>query len=153
MASGTEFGLKLKVRDEDGNETEEVFQNFTTSTDENAPKIEQVRTDSALAQNDKVQAIISWKTDENADTKLVYKEGKAGKETEVNVSDVMTTSHIAVITTFKPGAVYYFNVKSIDAAGNEAKSNDFALLTPKRKENIIQIIVNNFQDIFGWAQR
>ena len=153
LASGTEFGLKLKVRDEDGNETEEVFQNFTTSTDENAPKIEQVRTDSALAQNDKVQAIISWKTDENADTKLVYKEGKAGKETEVNVSDVMTTSHIAVITTFKPGAVYYFNVKSIDAAGNEAKSNDFALLTPKRKENIIQIIVNNFQDIFGWAQR
>ncbi|KKU53930.1 MAG: MscS Mechanosensitive ion channel, partial [Candidatus Moranbacteria bacterium GW2011_GWE2_47_10] len=153
LASGTEFGLKLKVRDEDGNETEETFQKFKTATDENSPKIEQVRTDSALTQSDKVQAIISWKTDENSDTSIIYKEGKAGKENEIKVSDVMTTSHIAVITTFKPGTVYYFNVKSIDVAGNEAKSNDFALLTPKRKENIIQIIVNNFQDIFGWAQR
>lgn len=24
--------------------------------------------------------------------------------------------------------------------------------TPKRKENIIQIIISNFQDIFGWAK-
>jgi len=153
LASGTEFGIKLKVRDEDSNETEEDFESFTTSTDTNAPKVDQVRTDSALTQADKVQAIISWKTDENANTNVIYREGKGGKENEVKVSDVMTTAHVAVITTFKPGTVYYFKVKSIDAAGNEGKSTDFALLTPRRKENIIQIIVNNFQDIFGWAQR
>lgn len=153
LASGREFGVKLKVRDEEGNETEEIFQKFETSEDKNAPKIEQVRTDSALTQSEKVQSIISWKTDENADTRLIYKEGKSGKETEIKVSEVSTTSHIAVITTFKPGTVYYFNAISVDDAGNEARSGDFVLLTPKRKENIIQIIVNNFQDIFGWAQR
>jgi hypothetical protein len=154
MISGAEFGLALKVRDEDGNETEESFESFRTATDENPPKIEQVRTDSALAQNDKVQSIISWKTDEVADTRITFKEGsRTGKETLVKISDSLTTAHVAVITTFKPGTVYYFNVKSTDAAGNEGSSTDFALLTPKRKENVIQIIVNNFQEIFAWAQR
>jgi hypothetical protein len=59
---------------------------------------------------------------------------------------------VAVITVFKPGMVYYFKVKSTDASGNLATSTDFALLTPKKKENIIQIIVGNFQDIFGWIK-
>jgi hypothetical protein len=38
------------------------------------------------------------------------------------------------------------------ASNNQATSTDFALLTPKKKENIIQIIVGNFQDIFGWIK-
>ncbi|EKD46635.1 MAG: hypothetical protein ACD_67C00135G0001, partial [uncultured bacterium] len=37
-------------------------------------------------------------------------------------------------------------------SGNKAVSTDFALLTPRRRENIIQIIIGNFTDIFGWAK-
>jgi hypothetical protein len=111
-----------------------------------------VRTDSALAQNDKVQTIISWITDEPANTAVIYKEGQNAESREVKVSDNSTTNHIAVVTVFKPGTVYYFKVKSTDASGNASVSSDFALLTPKRKENIIQIIVSNFQDIFSWAK-
>ena len=75
-----------------------------------------------------------------------------GEEREFKISDSFAASHTAVITSFKPGVVYNFKVKSIDNSGNEAISNDFALLTPRRKENIIQIIINNFQEIFGWAR-
>ena len=114
--------------------------------------IDRVKTDSALTQTDKVQAIISWTTDEMSSGKILYKEGKSGDEKTFNVNDAPAFSHIGVITSFKSGTVYYFKVKSTDPAGNEGTSTDYALLTPKKTQNIIQIIIGNFTDIFGWAK-
>lgn len=153
LDSGKTYQTKIIVRDEQGTQNELTGPDFTTGKDENPPKIDQVRTDAALTQSDKVQVIISWKTDEQSSSMLLYKEGRNGKQQEIRVSDAMATNHVAVVTFFKPGTSYYFNVKSVDASGNEAISNDFALLTPRRRENIIQIIINNFQDIFWWARR
>jgi hypothetical protein len=152
LDSGVPFTTSIKVRDQDGNETTLPGPNFTTGKDSVQPKIDQVRTDSALAQNDKVQTIVSWITDEPATTIFIYKEGNAGEQKEVKISNAYSTSHVAVITTFKPGVVYYFKVKSLDPSGNESVSNDYALLTPKSKDNIIQIIIKNFSDIFSWAK-
>jgi hypothetical protein len=153
LKQGTTFALTVKVRDADGNETTQVYQNFTTGKDESPPAIDQVRTDSALAQNDKVQTIISWTTNEAATTQFIYKESRGGQEKEVNVSSNLSLNHVAVITVFKPGVVYYFKVKSVDESSNEGLSSEYALLTPKRKENVIQIIINNFEQIFSWAKR
>ncbi|KKQ44016.1 MAG: RTX toxins and related Ca2+-binding protein, partial [Candidatus Moranbacteria bacterium GW2011_GWC2_37_8] len=152
LTSGATFSVKLKVRDEDGNETEETFPNFTTTKDEVAPKIDRVKTDSALTQNDKVQAIISWSTDELSTGDILYKEGKSGDEKKFEVNSALSFSHIGVITSFKSGVVYYFKVRSTDSAGNTVTSTDYALLTPKQRQNIIQVIVGNFTDIFGWAK-
>jgi len=152
LTSGVTFSVKIKVKDVDGNETEETFTNFTTTKDEQAPKIDRVKTDTALTQNDKVQAIISWTTDEMATGKILYKEGKAGEERTFKVNDQPSFSHVGVITSFKPGVVYYFKVKSADIVENEGTSTDFAVLTPKKRQNIIQIIIGNFTEIFGWAK-
>lgn len=153
LMSGTNYVMVIKVRDEEGNETEDAAQKFTTSKDENPPQIDQVRTDSALAQGDKVQTIISWTTDEPATAALLYKEGKGGQEKEVKINNSPSSvSHVAVITVFKTGTVYYFKARSGDQSGNEALSSEYALLTPRRKENIIQVIVNNFYDIFSWTK-
>jgi hypothetical protein len=157
LTPGTTYRYTITAKDMDGNSTTspaegEIARSFTTGVDKVPPKIDQVRTDSALAQNDKIQSIISWITDEPATTGLIYKEGLNAEPKEVKVSNQLTLTHIAVITTFKPGTVYYFNAKSVDVSGNESKSSDFALLTPKRKENIVQIIISNFQDIFAWAK-
>jgi hypothetical protein len=153
---GTAYNYTIRVTDIDGNTTTHPAEgslSFTTGEDLNPPVIDQVRTDSALAQQDKVQTIISWLTDEPADTTLLYREGINAPEKEVKVSDALVTQHIAVITIFQPGSVYYFRARSTDVSGNTATSGDFALLTPKRKENIIQIIISNFQEIFGWVPR
>ncbi|MDD5464238.1 MAG: fibronectin type III domain-containing protein, partial [Candidatus Moranbacteria bacterium] len=152
LNSGTTYRTTISVRDEQGTQSVQVAKDITTSKDENAPKIDNVKTDSALTQSDKVQAIISWKTDEQATSSILYKEGRNGEEKELKITDNLTTGHIGVITVFKPGTVYNFKVKSIDASGNVAVSNDFALLTPRKKENIIQIIIANFTEIFGWAR-
>ena len=152
LNSGTTYRTTINVRDEQGTQSVQVAKDIITSSDENAPKIDNVKTDSALTQSDKVQAIISWKTDEQATSSILYKEGRNGEEKELKITDNLTTGHIGVITVFKPGTVYNFKVKSIDASGNVAVSNDFALLTPRKKENIIQIIIANFTEIFGWAR-
>ena len=152
LKSGTTYSYTIKVSDEQGNQTTGEAREFTTDKDENPPKISQIKTDGAIAQNDKVQMIISWTTDEPATTAFIYREGMGGEEKEILVSEAFTQSHTVVSTIFKSGTVYYFKTKSIDQAENETISSDFALLTPKKKENIVQIIVNNFQDIFGWAK-
>jgi len=152
LPQGTTFSIGIAVRDEQGTEATTKAPDLTTGQDKSQPVIDNVKTDSALTQSDKVQSIISWRTDEQATSSLIYKEGSSGEEKELKITDNLTTSHIAVITVFKPGTVYNFKVKSVDASGNEAVSKDFALLTPKRRENIIQIIISNFTDIFGWAR-
>jgi len=150
MPSGETFAVSLKVRDVDGNETTQAAQSFTTGKDVTPPKIDQVLTDTALTQDDQVQAIISWTTDEPATASIIYRESANGQEKEAQISNNYVTSHVAVSTIFKPGAVYYFKVKSVDPSGNVAVSQDYALLTPKKQQNIIQIIISNFQGIFGW---
>ena len=152
LEPGTDFEVTVKVRDEAGNESEDEAGSFTTEKDESAPIIEQTKTDSALATNDKVQTIISWITNEPTTGSIIFKDGSSGQEKEIEVDAIYSQQHIAVVTEFKPGTVYYFKVKSVDQAGNETISQDFALLTPRRKENIVQIIISNFEDIFGWAK-
>jgi len=152
LVPGTNLTLSIKARDEQGSETDQPGPNFTTGKDETPPQIDKILTDTALTQNDQVQTIISWTTDEPASTSLIYKESINGEEKEAQISDNYTTNHIAVSTLFKPGVVYYFRVKSVDVSGNDAVSQDYALLTPKRRENIIQIIVSNFQGIFSWMK-
>ena len=153
MVSGVTYAIKVKVRDEDGNETEEDFPGFTTGKDENPPKIDNVHNDSALAQADKVQTIITWKTDEQSTSTLIYREGRTGEEKEFKNTDNLSTNHVVVITSFKPGTVYNFRVKSVDASGNTAISEYFSFLTPKMQQNIIQIITTNFMEIFGWTSK
>ncbi|MFA5942796.1 MAG: fibronectin type III domain-containing protein, partial [Candidatus Paceibacterota bacterium] len=151
ITPGTTFTMKIKVRDEAGNEAVQDAPNFSTKKDETAPKIDQVRVESALAQNDKVQAIISWTTDEDATTRVIYREGKNGEDNELGSDGGFSKTHTSVVTNFKPGVIYFFNVKSTDKYGNETASDTYATLTPKKKENIIQIIINNFQEIFKWT--
>ncbi|EKD58776.1 MAG: hypothetical protein ACD_56C00054G0001, partial [uncultured bacterium] len=100
----------------------------------------------------KIQSIISGSTDELATGEILYKEGRTGDDKKFEVNSAPSFSHIGVITSFKSGVVYYFKVKSTDSAGNTVTSSDYALLTPKQRQNIIQIIIGNFTDIFGWAK-
>ncbi|MEI7890670.1 MAG: fibronectin type III domain-containing protein [bacterium] len=152
LNQGTTFSISISAKDEQGTEATIKAQDLTTGKDENPPRIDNIKTDNALTQADKVQSIISWKTDEQSTSSILYKEGRNGEEKEMKISDNLTTNHVGVVTIFKAGTVYNFRVKSVDVSGNEGISNDFALLTPRRKENIIQIIIGNFTDIFGWAK-
>jgi hypothetical protein len=153
LKSGITYTYSVKVSDEQGNQTTSDPKDFTTTKDETPPVIDNVHTDSALTQADKVQTIITWKTDEQATSILSYREGATGEEKEFKNSDNLSTNHVVVITSFKPGTVYNFRVKSADASDNTSISGYFSFLTPKMQQNIIQIIASNFMEIFGWTSK
>ena len=151
-----DYTLIIKAKDKEGNETKSKTLSFSTKKDEVPPIISQVKADSTLfpGREEKVQTIISWITDEPSTTQLFYQEGIAGEtEPESTPKDSsLTKEHFVVITKFKPATVYKFYVESEDLAGNKAKSQDFTTLTPRRKESVIQLIIKNFEQIFGWTK-
>ncbi len=153
LESGLTYVYTVTARDENGLETVSEEKTFVTGKDTSAPIIDQVKTESALAQNEKVQSIVSWKTDEPATSAIIYRDGKNGEDKELVFSEVLSQQHVVVLTSFNQGSVYYFRAKSTDASDNVAISSDYALLTPKTKENIVQIIINNFFDIFKWVNK
>ncbi|MDD2766713.1 MAG: beta-propeller fold lactonase family protein [Candidatus Moranbacteria bacterium] len=152
LKPGSVYNAKIVATDEAGNKVTQDAKNFTTSQDTTAPEIDQLKTDMALAQDGKVQAIVSWYTDEPATTSIAYKEGSNGEEKTIDMPTDPSTSHVIVLTSFKIGSVYFLKAKSIDKAGNESISREKMIITPQQTENVVQMIIGNFNDMFGWAK-
>jgi chitodextrinase len=156
LAGQASYSFKIKATDEKGNEAYSPTISFSTGEDMSAPEISQVKVDSAISpQGDKVQVIISWKTDELSSSRVAYQKGIAKNESlvkETTEDTALTTNHVVVISSFVPATVYRFNVVSEDLAKNKAVSGDFTILTPQKKQTIIDIISGQFGQIFGWTK-
>ncbi|MGI6103727.1 MAG: hypothetical protein ACOYB5_00200 [Patescibacteria group bacterium] len=110
-------------------------------------KISNVQNENHLQPQNKVQTIISWKTNFPATTVLEYSEGTNGERKKIVISDKKTIKHAAVLTTLKAGTVYYFKVISEDENGNLAVSKDYSLRTPIPKDTVLQQIAKNFKGL------
>lgn len=156
LATNTNYFFQILSTDVLGRQTRSDNYSFTTGRDERPPVISQVKSENAIsARGDKIQTIISWKTDEPATSQIIYKEGAQteGKYIESPLDKELTVNHYVVLTTFRPGQIYRFKIKSSDQAGNEALSSEFTLLTPRQKESIIDLIVKNFESTFGFFKK
>lgn len=109
--------------------------------------VDNVLNENHLQPGNKVQTIISWTTNIPSSTILAYEEQQTGQQKEIVISEDLVTKHAAVLTNLKPGSIYYFSVKSKDAQGNLATSEEYSLKTPRPQENIIQKISNNFKGL------
>lgn len=156
LTTNTNYFFQILSTDVLGRQTRSDNYSFTTGRDERPPVISQVKSENAIsARGDKIQTIISWKTDEPATSQIIYKEGAQteGKYIESPLDKELTVNHYVVLTTFRPGQIYRFKIKSSDQAGNEALSSEFTLLTPRQKESIIDLIVKNFESTFGFFKK
>jgi len=73
-------------------------------------------------------AVITWDTDEPADSQVSC----GTTEIYATSSDLMTalaTNHSVTLTGLNPGTEYHFQVKSCDASGNQAVSDDDTFTT------------------------
>jgi hypothetical protein len=61
-----------------------------------------------------------------------------------------TTSHVVIVSTFEPGSIYRVQAQSTDASGTTRNSETYSLLTPRSQESIIDVILKNFQEVFGY---
>ena len=165
LIPGTKYSFVIKGTDEFGQGVESSAFEFTTLIDTEAPIIEYVQTDMALiskGENSRVQSVITWATDEISSTELIFTEG-AARDLQLEVSSssnmtiiegekALTTKHILVVTDFKPATVYTFKAKSIDESGNVSHSKDYTVLTPSKKESVLQVIMGTFEETFGWLK-
>jgi alpha-tubulin suppressor-like RCC1 family protein len=153
----TNYVLQIVAEDEDGNISSSSVLPFTTQASLVPAVIDQVRTTTALVpgQIERVQTIISWKTDKPATSRVLFEEGVSAS-TELAQSTPLQPNlvkdHIVVTTQFKPGKVYRFRIESIDGIGNISTSKDYTILTPRPQENVLDLIINNFEESFGFLK-
>lgn len=155
LEGGIDYTLVIRAKDEFGNEVSSLPLTFSTVIDKVPPKISKLSSESTLypGKDSRVQTIISWETDEPGTSQVFYQEGLSGNNTvTLPIDSALNTRHIVVVTKFKPGTVYKYWVESKDLAGNVGHSEIFSVLTPQEKETIIDIIINNFQNVFGWTK-
>jgi chitodextrinase len=159
LSEGTNYDIKISGTDANTNSFESIPFLVTTFKDVTAPEIGQVNTESSLigGKDDKVQSIIYWRTNEGATSQVVFDTKKSGDISSYTQSskedDNLTTNHVVVLTNLNSGTVYYFMVVSKDKNGNESHSEAFSLLTPRKEKSIIQMIIANFEETFGWMKK
>ncbi|MFA5954431.1 MAG: hypothetical protein WC817_02770 [Patescibacteria group bacterium] len=153
----TLYTMRVVVEDESGlTSTSEVISARTTK-DEKPPVIDQVRTEVSLAgeEGSFAQAIVSWKTDEPSASQIAFEEGITKSDTLANSTELLSElslSHVMVLGKLRPATVYRFRVLGSDSSGNKAASRDYTLLTPQRKQSVLGIIINNFEQTFGFLR-
>ena len=158
LDDNAKFKVRITGRDSFGNEVKSDYKEFLTLADTEAPKITGVKTESSIpsAGEDQVQVLVSWTTDEPATSLVEYRQGVAlGKNYPLKsrLDTNLTTSHLVVLGGFKTSDIYHFRAISKDRAGNEGASVDYTILTPQKKESLLQIIVKNLEETFGFLRK
>jgi len=155
--AGTVYQVEISGKDAGGSITSKIIPTFFTSDVDLPPTISQVQTNLAISpgKESKIQAVISWMTDEPSTSRVLYQKGFAASGTELaektSIDPNFTKKHAIVITKFDPGAIYTFKVESTDSGGNMSLSKTYTILSPKQKETVFQVIMKNFESMFGWV--
>jgi len=156
--SGTLYEVELSGRDSKNNTIAKKISSFSTGEDDLPPEIYQIQTESALSTGKELstQTVISWLTNEPATGQVFYQSGAGTPNEEAWEKTPLDTNyskkHIIVITKFEPGAIYQFKIQSADSNNNIASSKSFTILMPRQKESVFQVIMKNFEEIFGWTR-
>jgi hypothetical protein len=158
LEAGVKYSVELSGKDQKGQAVVKRIPSFSTTDDNLPPQITQVQTESALSpgKESNVQTIISWVTNEPANGLVFYQKG-AGAANDANwdkttLDPNYTKKHVAVITKFTAGAIYKFKIQSSDSGGHTATSKIYTVLTPKQSQTVIDVIMKNTQDVFGWTK-
>lgn len=153
----TPYTVKAYGFDANSIKVEGAELSINTKKDITAPKISNIKVDNAIlpGQTSKLQTVISWKTDEPADSSVYYEEG-ASQNTDLknkSITPGLSTEHIVIISALKVSTVYRIKIASADDAGNVAESPVRTILTPHSAENVLDIIVKNLEESFGFLKQ
>lgn len=157
LTLGTHYQAVIRATNKGGDEVDSKPISFVTVRDIIPPTISKVNNESTLFPSDdvKIQTIITWETDEPAYCQLYYTQGlvhdAANQGTAMPIETNPLSQHTEVIVGFSPSSVYKFWMLCHDVANNPAQSDDYVLITPTKEQNIVDLILANFQGTFGWV--
>ncbi len=155
LEDATQYKFKVRGSDQFGYEAVSPEQNFTTLEDTTPPEIFGVKSESntiGSGETSKIQIVVSWKTNEPTTSKVEFGVGLSGSEftdsTDENAELVL--DHLVVIADLAQAKTYHFRVVSRDKAGNQTKSGSYSVLTSRKRESFVQLIVTNLESTFSW---
>lgn len=135
LVAGARYVLEVEASDEGGHKSLGKLEGIVAKKDNAGPEIDNVRSETAVFDDGRVQAIVSWNTDEAALSKISYREGKSGAAVVEDASKGYATKHAYVSIRLKPGATYYFTVEAEDLLGQKSVSREYTMLIPRSKSN------------------
>ncbi|TET53314.1 MAG: hypothetical protein E3J54_04470, partial [Actinobacteria bacterium] len=157
LAQDTTYRYRVGGVDKFSNKAMSEDLTFKTNKDTKGPVVSEFRSD--LMRNvdetgkEKINVIVSFTTDEAATSYIEYAEGISlatyNKRTKKNKT--LNISHSLMLEGLSPATTFHYRIVTIDKYGNESKSKDKTLLTPKREESILQKIIKILEDTFGWV--
>jgi RHS repeat-associated protein len=138
LTPGTLYYYRVKSRDAAGNLATSAEFTFTTvPLDTTEPIISNVAAGATTT-----TATITWTTNENSDSQVVYGPTQTyGQSTTLNPT--LVTAHSQGLSGLTPGTLYYYRVKSRDAAGNLATSAEFTFTTAQNGSARIKWLVTD----------
>jgi hypothetical protein len=151
------YSVQVVAENELGERLGSQSLSFSTFVDKKPPLITDLKTNTSIlaGKENKVQAIISWKTNKPATSKVLYEVG-VGEGDEFALSSVLNQSysydHVVVISGLVPGQIYRLRAESIDGQSNTVYSSDRTLMTPRSKESIVDVIIENFEQTFNFLR-
>jgi len=155
LNDATRYNFRVRGVDQFGYSAVSEEREFTTLEDTTPPEIFDVSSESntiGAGEQAKVQIIISWKTDEATTSQIDYGVGLSGTEyTEQTEEDAeLVMDHLVVISDLAPAKTYHFRTVSRDKAGNQTKSDSYTVLTSRKRESFLQLIISNLEESFSW---
>ncbi|MFA6392341.1 MAG: hypothetical protein WCW66_06405, partial [Patescibacteria group bacterium] len=156
LEDATNYQYKVKGFDQFGYQAVSEENTFTTLEDTTPPVITGIQSESntiGSGETSTVQIIISWKTNEATTSQVEYGVGLSAAEftdqSEENAELVM--DHLVVISELSPAKTYHFRTASRDKAGNLSKSGSYTVLTSRKRESFLQLVISNLEETFSWV--
>ncbi|MDB4977823.1 MAG: hypothetical protein JWM56_9 [Candidatus Peribacteria bacterium] len=115
----TAYSFNVGSRDAKSNFSKSADFPFRTLPDITPPSISAITTSNITSSD----VTVSWKTNEASTTRIEYGTTTA-YDTPTTLSGAKVTTHSQVITGLQAETLYHYRVKSMDASGNEAVSDD-----------------------------
>ena len=157
LASKATYHFKVTSKDNFGKVAESNDISFTTLYDTTPPKIDDISSQLSQVstpQGPKYQSVISWKTDEGSTSQIEFGDNAIGQYTKNTQQDEsLNITHVVILSDLKSNSAYSYRVVSKDASGNEAKSQNYVIITPPQDQSIVQLVVNTLTDTFSWASK
>lgn len=155
LESKTTYHIKVKSKDIYGKEAVAKDVTFATTADNDPPKLAEIQ--SQLSQVDspqgpKYQTVISWKTDEGSTSQVEFGDNAAGKYSKSTSEDPsLNMTHVVILSDLKPNSAYSYRVISKDKSGNEARSQNYTIITPPQERSLVQVVVSSLSETFSWV--
>jgi len=140
LTAGTTYHYRVKSKDATGNEAVSVDHTFTTAlaVDTTPPAISGVSASDITTST----ATITWTTDEPATSQVEHGLTPAYGESSA-VDPSLVDAHSVMLSGLTPNTTYHYRVKSKDAPGNEAVSEDNTFITLPAEETSISEVISN----------